>query len=165
MAFPSVDAVQTYGGPFANSAPVVDPTTDQDAAAYNAHAASTAAMTATCGQAWARFVTAATTGAMALAASNSNNAAWGNAPAQRPTLARSALGVFTVTWPTTIVDGVGVTQTVNLRRVASVLIEGATLSGFAQAAVTSGNVVTVYTFTTAFAASDLVGVTVHLEVG
>lgn len=161
MTFPSNDSIYTYGGIFVDGGSVVDPTTDLSAAQYNTLSASVASMTATCPVAWFRFVTSATT--PTLAASKSNNAAWGNGVGVRPVLARSGAGIFTATFPTTITDGVGTVQTVNLGR-ALPTIEGATL-GFVQALVTSANVVTVYTFNTSFATNDLVGVTVHVQLG
>lgn len=162
MTFPAIDSLDTYGGAKANYAPIVDPTTDRDADDANQAYASTAAMTHTATQAWARFVTSATT--PTLAVTNSNDAAWGNSAPDQPTPGRSSTGVFTLTWPTTVVDELGVTHTVNLRW-ARASIEGSSLGGFVQCAVTAPNVVTVYTFNTSFSANDLVGKTVFVQAG
>ena len=77
-------------------------------------------------------------------------------------IARVSPGVYAFTWPATIVDALGVTQTLALR-FASAAIQGGTL-GFANATVTAANVVTVRVFSTAFAASDIVGTTICVQV-
>jgi hypothetical protein len=161
LTLPDTDSFATYGGSLQNYAPVEDPTTDRDALAANQAYASIAAATHTVARAWARFVTSATT--PSLATTNGNDANWGNSLGVQPTPARVSTGVFTLTWPSTIVDENGGTHTVNLRR-AFAQPEGATLYN-AQALVTAPNIVTVYTFTAAGSANDIAGVTVHVEVG
>jgi len=163
MTFPAIDALATYGGALANYAPIVDPTTDRDADAANQAYASTAAMTHTATQAWARFVTSATT--PTLAVTNSNDAAWGNSTPYQPAPTRSTTGIFLLTWPTTIIDELGATHTINFRW-AEVSIEGAaTMSGFARCVVTAPNVVRVHVFDTTFAAADLAGKTLLVKAG
>ena len=162
MTTPAIDALSTYGGALVNYAPVEDPTTDRDALAANQAYASCAAMTQTAVRAWVRFVTSATT--PTLAVSFPNDAVWPNVFANLPVLTRSAVGVFLLTWPTTVIDALGVTQTLNFRGCYDPNIEGATLAGFANATVTAANVVTVRTFSTAFAASDIVGTTICVQV-
>ncbi len=110
MSLPGIDTLSTYGGKMVNYAPVEDPTTDRDATAANQSYASTAAMTHTAPRAWARITMAATTGAMVLVA---HDAVWGTSVA--PTFAHVSTGVFTITWPVTVTDELGTTQTVSLR--------------------------------------------------
>ena len=162
MTLPSIDALVTYGGALVNYAPVEDPTTDRDSDAANQAYASCAAMTQTAVRAWARFVTSATT--PTLAVTFPNDAVWPNVFANLPVVTRSALGVFLLTWPTMVIDALGVTQTLNFRGCGAPNLESVTLAGFANATVTAANVVTVRTFTTAFAASDLVNTTIFVPV-
>lgn len=139
-----------YGG-----IPVTDPTTDQDAAAYNQLLADVAQMTRTAPRAIAQFVTAASTGAMSLV---SHQAMWGSAPAVAPALARSAGGIFTVAWPTTVTDPLGITQTLNLKYGIG-CITGATYQQAPQVVISSANVATVNTFSGG-TANDIVGTTI-----
>ena len=159
MTLPDVDSLSVYGGALNDYFPVEDPSTDRAAAAANQGYASTAAATHTVGRAWVRFVTSATTPALTIV--NSNDSVWGNAIGVLPVLARVSAGVFTVTWPATIIDELGATHTINLRR-AEIMAEGATLIPV-QCSATAANVVTVYVFTTAGAASDQAGTTLHLQ--
>jgi hypothetical protein len=109
-----------------------------------------AGMTRTARRAWARFTAGSSP---LLAATNPDDAVWGNASGVLPVVAHSSTGVFTMTWPSTIVDQFGTTRSINLRW-ARVSVEGSTCA-FAQCSVTSPNVVTVYLFNTSFAANDL----------
>jgi len=159
MTLPDVDSLSNYGGALSDYFPVEDPTTDRAAAAANQGYASAAAATHTIGRSWVRFVTSAT--APALTTVNSNDAVWGNAIGVLPVLARVSAGLFTITWPATVIDELGATHTINLRR-AEIMAEGGTLIPV-QCTVTAANVVTVYVFTTAGAASDQAGTTLHLQ--
>lgn len=159
MTFPDPATIDSYGGTLANKRALTDPLTQQDARAFNVMKADCAAMTNTADQAWVRFVTHATT--PTLATTNNGGAAWGNAPGVRATPTHSATGVFLLTWPTDITDGLGVSHVVNFVRVMAT-VEGSTLS-FVQASAV-GNVVTVRVFNTSFAAADMAGITVHVRV-
>lgn len=159
---PTISALSTYGGALVNYAPVEDPTTDRDALAANIAYADCAAMTQTAVRAWARFVTSATV--PTLAVPFPNDATWPNVFANLPVLTRSAVGVFLLTWPTTVIDALGATQTLNFRGCGAPNLEGAALAGFANATVTAANVVTVRTFSTAFAASDIAATTIFVPV-
>ena len=159
---PGIDSLATFGGALVNYAPVEDPTTDRDATMANQAYADTAAMTQTAIRAWVRFVTSAT--APTLATTFPNDATWPNVFANLPVSTRSAVGVFLLTWPATVIDALGTVQPLNFRGCSDPNIEGATLAGFANATVTAPNVVTVRTFSTAFAASDLAGSTICVQV-
>lgn len=161
MTFPAVCSIDDFGGLFVNAEPVTDPTTDMDADQGNAAMASVAAMTATCDIAWMRFVGNATT--PVLAPTNSNNAAWGNDSGDRPLIVHSGTGIYDATWPASIVDGTGATQSVNIKR-ATARAEGSTCCP-AQTLVTSANTVRIYTFNAAGSLNDCVGVIFHVEVG
>ena len=165
MPLPDIDSFASYGGRIVNYQDVEDPTTDRDAAAASAAYLSTAALTQTCPRAWARFLTAATTGAMTLAVTNPNDGAWPNIAGNKPVLARTSAGIFTLTWPATLADANGVTHTLNFRA-ARACAEGATYVPV-QCSVTAPNVVTVYVFVGSavpFVANDVVGTTILVEV-
>ncbi len=168
MTLPDVDALSTYGGPLSDYSSVVDPTTDESAVFRNKYAANVAMMTQTAIRAMRSFVGA--TGATPTDPLTGfvHAAVWGAGPSLKPTLARSATGVWTVTWPTTVSSeltaaltsqGGGVTHNVNLRRAFAQVECGGTLY-HAVAKVTAANVVEVRGFTAAGTADDLNGLTV-----
>ena len=172
MTVPDVaDAQGSYGMPsngFADyTVGVTDPTTDwasggtSGGAGANQMIADCAAMTHTAARCWARFVGNATT--PTLASPNGHDAMWGSSSGVKPVPARTALGTYTLTWPATVTDALGVVKTLNLRKAAA-RIEGATPYWQPQCSVTAANVVTVYTFDATHAASDLVGVTIDVDV-
>lgn len=163
MTTPDLSSIADYGVPAGGfqdgeGIAVVDPTTDQSGAAASAAFCDVAQMTRTADRCWARFVAGASP---ALAATNPHEAMWGNSAGVAPVVAHIATGQWTVTWPATVTDQLGNSHNVNLRK-ARVTVEGSTL-GFAQCSVTSPNVVTVYGFSTAFAANDLTGITLLVE--
>lgn len=160
MTFPDIDTINTYGGGLFNYSPVEDPTTDRDAAAMNEALESVAEVTHTAARCWARVVLGASP---ALANVNGSDAGWGNASPSPPTPAHSGTGVYTVTWPAVVTDGLGATHNLNLRW-ARASLEGSTF-GFAQASATSANVVTVNCGNSAGAANDLSGVVLLVEAG
>lgn len=157
---PDVDALASYGGVKANDFNVEDPTTDEDAAHRNLYAANTAAATHTLIRAYRRLVGNATTPTDP--GSNVHDAVWGDSLAVKATIARTGTGVYTITWPTTVTDELGVVHTVNL-------VDGwANINGsvlyFAQVTITAPNVATVYVFNSSAAANDAVGVTIAVFV-
>jgi hypothetical protein len=162
MVFPAVDDVTAYGGLLNNAAPVVDPTTHRDASDMNAALASVAAMTTTAGQAWARMITHATT--PSLATSNAHGAAWGEDPSVAPTPTRTSTGIFVLTWPATVTNGIGDSHTVVFKRVKSQACEGTT-AYHVQSAVTASNVLTIRVFDMAGTLTDAAGSTIHVELG
>lgn len=150
MTLPDVDDLNTYGGALNDYAPVEDPSTDESAAFRNKYAANVAMMTQTICRAYARFVTAATTGGMSLAA---HRALWGSLPAVAPTLARSGVGIYTVTWTATQNDLLSVSHTLNF--IAAWGGTRTTTSADSMKAIpTAANVVTVYVRDAAGALTD-----------
>jgi hypothetical protein len=120
MTFPKTHTIDDFGGVLQDLSPVSDPTTDRPAAGANMAYGSVAAMTRTAGSAWVRLQYNPGAAPTVLA----HGAAWGSGPAVKPTTAYLAVGRVTVTWPTTIVDETGATQTVFLTRTASLVVEG-----------------------------------------
>lgn len=107
MTAPERDgSLVTYGGPFRDYAPQVDPTTDPSSTGFNQMLDSVAQMTNMATRAWARF-TPAGTGTPVLAASGAQHwALWGNSPAVAPTPSRSNVGLYVLTWPSTVSDNI-----------------------------------------------------------
>lgn len=165
MTTPDVTDATGYGlptGGFQNGEglAVVDPTTDQDAAAASAALNDTAQMTHTADRAWARFTAGASP---AIVNTNGHDAMWGSLSGVKPVPAHTGTGTWTLTWPATVQDQLGNSHSVNFRK-ARVSVEGSTLA-FVQWEVTAPNVITVYGFATSFAANDLTGITLLVEAG
>jgi hypothetical protein len=163
VTLPDIDALATYGGALNNYAPVEDPSTDEDAGYRNKYATNVAAATHTVCRAWCAFVGKASSPPDD-PSSNVHDSVWGNLLGVKPTVARTGPGVYTITWPTSVNDELGVAHTVNLRRCWPPNIEGATPYE-ATATVTSPNVVTVRTFTVGTSTpNDAVGATITVFV-
>jgi hypothetical protein len=150
MSLPTSASLSTYGGILVDSVPVIDPASEISAASLNQLRYDAAAMTRTCPRAIFSFTTSATTPTLVLA-----DAHWGNAAGVQPVIARTGTGVFTATLPASITDDLGNVVFVNARLCMSAM-SGATL-GFWNAVVTNSQTITIKTFTTASAASDLAG--------
>lgn len=94
------DALSTYGGGLFDYSPVIDATRDRPAAGANAAYAAVAGLTHTGTRAWARF----TLNGTATPALVAHDAMWGNTIALAPVLARTGVGVVTITWPANVQD-------------------------------------------------------------
>ena len=149
-------SIADYGLPAAGFADylvgVVDPTTDQSAAAYNTSASDLALMTQTPIKAMAIVAMAG----VAVPTLVSHAAMWGNAPGVAPVLARVGVGINTITWAATQLDALQIARTLNFIQSWGE-IDSASFLGFARAVRTGPNVVTIYTYSTAFAAADITG--------
>jgi hypothetical protein len=109
MALPaSPTSIATYGMPVNDYAPVTDPTTDQSAAGANQGFCDLSMMTNTSIKAVVALQTNNTSAPVLI----SHAAQWGTGTA--PTLARTGVGTYTVTWPATVTDQLGASQAVNL---------------------------------------------------
>ena len=165
MTFPAQDSLNTLGGALNDYSAVVDPTTDRGAAAVNTLVADVAMMGAIAPRAWCLFTAAATTAGMMLV---SHNAGWGNSPGVAPTLARSAVGIYTLTWPASVssvitpgAPGADVTPwTLNIQD-AFAAAKSAAAPFYLAGAVGLVNVITVYT-SLANVATDATGVNISV---
>lgn len=83
----------TFGGPFENHAPVVDPVTDMDAAYQNRLNTEVAMLSHTAPRAWVRCTVSG--GAVTVA---DHEAVWGNGEALEPTATYVSTGKYTVEW-------------------------------------------------------------------
>ena len=93
------DTLGTYGAPYGNYSPVVDPTTDVDASCGNKWLAATSGMTNTSFKAWAHL-TLNGSATPVLVAHTENWAPGTTAPVP----AYSTTGTFTLTYSTTVSD-------------------------------------------------------------
>jgi hypothetical protein len=160
MTLPDIDSNGTLGGSLQNYSPVIDPTTDRDAAGANVAYADTAAMTATAVRAWVQIKLNGTSTPTVV----SHNSVWGNSLSVIPTLVRTGVGVVTITWPATVADAIpnglpgynAAGHTLNLRAclAPSVHVSGALTPTQAFAEPTSANVVTIHTFVSGLAADS-----------
>lgn len=157
MRLPQTATLSTYGGKKENEYPVENPLTDISAEEHNELADDVQAMTHTALRAWYAFVGNATTPTDP--ASNIHDAVWGDSLAVKPVLARTGTGVWTLTYPTSYVDELGNTRTVNLRRGKLFSVEGTT-PYVVTVTPTSANVLTVRIFDMAGVANDAVGATI-----
>jgi len=160
MPLPDIDALTSLGGTLVNYAPVEDATTDLDAGADNKARNNVAMMTHTVIRAWARFTTAASTGALVLVA---HDALWGNLPGVAPTLARSSAGTFTLTYPTSVNDEITPPNAHTLAfRGGTANVRSAAAAYIASLIPTSANVATVYLRDTTNTLVDAVGTDVDV---
>lgn len=125
------------GGTKQDYSPVSDATTDRAANEINLTTAATSAMSRTALRGRVRFTTASTTGGLVL---NGWETVWKGETATLPLLARSTAGVFTITFPTSVVDEAGESHLVNIK---DVVAGSETITVLASAVVTSANVITV----------------------
>ncbi len=137
---PDIDSLSTLGGNLVNASPVVDPTTDLDGVADTKSRTNVAMMTHTALRSWCLFTAAASTGAMVRVA---HDAQWGNASGVAPALARTATGTFTLMYPSTVYDEMGVPHSLNLRA-AWGQSRSASAAHDVQVVPTAPNVLTVY---------------------
>lgn len=156
-----------YGGPIENYFPVTDPTKDEDAKFRNRYACDTAMLTHT--GAVAIFAFTSETGGAPTEPTFVHDARWGNATAIKPTIVRTATGIWTITWPAVVSDdltpfdpsvGGGVQHTVNFRAAKAQATTVAGALKHAVAEVTAPNVVRVNAFLANGTADDIVGSTV-----
>jgi hypothetical protein len=144
---PNVASIASYDGPKNDYSAVIDSTTDRSAAGANPERGDVAGMTHTAWRAWAHLTLLSSGGTPILVA---HDETWNNSLNAAPTLARTSAGVYTLTYPTTVVDEIPSTspgyigpQAVNFRG-GNVSDRGATTWYDVKAYPTAANVLTVY---------------------
>jgi hypothetical protein len=165
MTLPSRDSLATFGGTlgagYVDYSPVLDPTVDMPAAAGNQALSDVAMLTRTAVRAWARF-TPAGTGTPVLV---SNWALWGTGSGAQPAVARSGVGIYTLTWPATVTDDLTVSSAAGYlgpQTLALLAAEGQTEGAtfFSVQASASANVATLWIFGTGNTLADPNGPTI-----
>jgi len=110
MSAPNASSIGDYGMPVSDYVVgVTNAATDQPASGGDQQANDTAMMTRTACKALVQFLTAGASAPTLVA----HEAQWGVGVA--PVLARTGVGVYTVTWPASVTDQLGVAQAPNLR--------------------------------------------------
>lgn len=144
---PKVASINSYGGPKNDYSSPKDSSTDRSAAGVNPAYGDVAAMTHTAARSWARMTVHSAGGTPTLVA---NDEVWNNGNNAAPTTARSGAGVFTLTYPTTVVDEIPATspgyigpQAVNFRAGRG-SNRGGTTWYQVEVVPTAANVLTVY---------------------
>jgi hypothetical protein len=155
ITFPDRDGIATFGGPWRNLSPVVDPTTDASDAGINQMAEDVAAMTQMCPRAAAQFVCASSNAPSLL----SHQAGWGNLPQVAPSVARTGVGTYTVAWPPTVNDeitsGPGFTSPHALGLIFGWANAVASAAFWhPQVVMTAANVATIYLYNSTLALAD-----------
>lgn len=138
MTFPAIDSINTYGGVLTDYAPVADPTTDRPAAGVNKALATVAMMSHCAPRAIVQFTGHATTPVL-----NDHDAAWGDGVSVAPVVTVSGTG-YDITFPSSITDENGDTQSVSLRWGHAQSTSASEYS--AQVSATSSNVLHLNTF-------------------
>lgn len=153
--------IDTYGGVFTNEVPVENPTTQQSAAQYTRHAEDSAQATRTTRKAIVRFPTTAAAAPQVVVAS-SGTSHMGTGGAALPVGAKTATGVYTLTYTTPWTDGLGESEVVAFSYSSGCVVH---LSTFGHVQTTeAGAVITVSICDLAGVASDLGGgVTIQVE--
>ncbi len=164
---PNSSDLSNYGGVKINYSPLENYQTDFDATILSQVLSDSASSTRTVPRTYFRITLAASTGALVLV---SWDAVWKAVTPTAPVLSRTTTGVFTITVPAVVSDQWDAAQlptptinnnTVNLVSIYGVQLEGSTF-GFAQASITSANVITLNTGNVAGSPNDLVGSTVNI---
>jgi hypothetical protein len=160
--------LESYGGPFQNEEAVVDPVSEVDAPFFDRALCDVAQLTVATGFTWFSFITTATAAPVTVDAANvSASGVWGNGSPAKPTVEKTAPGVYTLTWASEFDDelvgvdnmtGVEETQSVAFTYASGLNVLGAT-NGHARVSAIASNVVTVRVYDDAApeAASDLGG--------
>jgi hypothetical protein len=157
------DLSESYGGPYSDEQPVENPTVQISAANDNRALEDCAQMTRTCWRAIVKFTTTVAAGPVAVTVT-SHTSVWGMGDAHKPTISKTATGVYAITYAASYTDALGEEEDVSWTFSDS-RVGGAT-AGFAMETTLASNVATITVFSTAGSASDLTGtatVTVYLR--
>jgi hypothetical protein len=157
--------ISSYSGPWVDAEPVANPTTQQSAASANRHAEDSAQMTRTASRIMVKFTATVTTPPIAVEVDDSTSV-WGEGMSFEPVIAKTGVGVYTITYATEYADAlVGTTGNEAVAETEQVSfrfgwgsVEGS-LCGHVQLEFVN-NVITVYVFNAAGSSSDLGGTTV-----
>lgn len=149
MSLPDTDSLPTFGGALKDYSPVVDATTDRAAAGANQAYADTAFASHLVPRCAARVTLSS--GAPVLV---SRDEGWNNGLNAVPAYARTTNGIYTATYPTTVMDEIpaglpgynAAGHILNLRYAWAIALVGTGSTGWVdcKAVVTAANVITLY---------------------
>jgi len=103
--------IDNYGGEKVDARPVKNPTSQLAAAHFSLMAEETAQMTNTAYRAVCRSTT--TAAGSPAKANTSVWTLWGSGDTQKPTIGRNSAGQYTITYPTTLANSLGTSETVS----------------------------------------------------
>jgi len=149
MPLPDIDSLDTYGGIKINYSEVEDPDTDLSADASNKSRVSIAAMTNTACRAIITFTHNGTTATV-----TNVIASYVHSAPYTPTIAKLSTGQWGITMPASVVDELGETHFINIRKAHGNASTG--LFCHIQCVRFSVNQVIVYTFDAAGTQTDFV---------
>lgn len=153
--------IADYGGPFADALPAEDPTTQLASDFFNRLAEDAAQLTRTAPRAFVKFTAINTVAAVTISAGNARSQ-WGTSSQYFPSVARTATGLYTITYSASYDDGLAESETVSFFD-AEAKLDSLTAVGHGQCTV-AGNVVSVALFDMAGAAADFTGSTVTVRI-
>ena len=143
--------IDTYGGEFSNADATVDPSTDLDAAYWNLLAMHVGQMSHSTAKVILQFPTISSVANTTPSATRTH---WGSGASYYPTtVARTATGAYTITYPSTFTNQLGDAETVSFWH-AEAVVSSSTVYGHCQCTAT-GAVVTLKVFDAAGAAVDI----------
>ena len=148
-------SIDDYGGPYSDATPVEDPQTDVSDTSFNRMAEDVAQLT----QAGPRGVLHFTTTAANPVTISKNVNMWG----ATPTVSRTALGTYEITFATSYADSLGTTETLSLQSHWAA-IDGFVWYACPQTYASSAHSITVTTFNAAGAVADSGGGGVIIKV-
>lgn len=144
--------IGSYGGPWVDARPVQNPQTQVAAASFGRLAEDAAQLTRAGRKALVTFRTTLANGAVAVLAARSQ---WGTGVSEQPTIARTGVGLYTVTFATSYADALGAVETVSFFDATGAVLSLAAF-GHVQCTV-AANVISVAVVDLAAAPTDLGG--------
>lgn len=151
--------VADYGGVYVDARPVKNPTCEVSAAKFNRLCEDVAQLTNPSPKALVIFTTSSGGAATYAAAAVTYRSVWGSSDSVKPAVAKTATGLYTVTFASSYTDGLGESETVGLID-ANCSVRSTTLSPPPIVTALTSTVVSLTVQTTAGAASDLSGTAV-----
>lgn len=151
-----------YGGPFVDALVVENPTTEQSADFANRDFADLAQLTNTPIKVWVRF--ALSTGGAGAITPIFGRSHMGVGSGELPTIAKLATGSYTITYPATWTDVLGVVETIGFY-FSFASVHDLSIAGHLQTTGNLDNIISLKAFDMAGSASDLTGVIVTVFAG
>ena len=113
MSLPNKNSYANLGGELVDYSPATDPTTDLSAVAMDETRVDVAAMTRTIIRAWVRF--SVISGVCTVDTAGWDGVYGVSTPSYKPTIVHTGTGIYTVTFPATVVDARGNSYALNLQ--------------------------------------------------
>lgn len=148
--------IATFGGPYADAEVVENPNTQMAADYGNVLLEDVAQLTRTGLRAVVKFTTSTGGAATYAASAVTIKTMWGDGTAYKPTVAKTATGLYTVTFPASFVDGLGETESLSFFGAYATLV-GSTLAPQPKVTSVTATAIGITVMNSSFAANDLSG--------